>query len=240
MRHFVDLYALFPKKRHPVVANVKELGCNDFYVTQDGKFGSLQSFGHLPPASMLVANIHRDLREDGRLVIATGFRAVKPLVRMLLERTFSRAVIVATILEDLPYPDNEVAFVDDTCTALGIRYRIRAEAADRIRTFRQMIRSVLSPYRFIAIRQAESNQRIAHICGTCRFGSDPHSSVLDRHNRAHGVENLYVVDASFFPSSGGTNPALTVAANALRVADHLSRQARPAKSPRGAADLCPP
>ena len=71
------------------------------------------------------------------------------------------------------------------------------------------------------IKQAENNQRIAHVCGTCRFGDDPASSVLDRNNRAHGVANLYVVDASFFPSSGGTNPALTIAANALRVAEHM-------------------
>lgn len=62
---------------------------------------------------------------------------------------------------------------------------------------------------------------LAHVCGTCRFGDDPASSVLDRNNRAHGVANLYVVDASFFPSSGGTNPALTIAANALRVAEHM-------------------
>ena len=59
---------------------------------------------------------------------------------------------------------------------------------------------------------------LAHVCGTCRFGDDPQTSVLDRNNRAHGIDNLYVVDASFFPSSGGTNPALTIAANALRVA----------------------
>ena len=58
-------------------------------------------------------------------------------------------------------------------------------------------------------------------CGTCRFGDDPRASVLDRNNRCHEVENLYVVDSSFFPSSGGTNPSLTIAANALRVANHM-------------------
>ena len=69
------------------------------------------------------------------------------------------------------------------------------------------------------IKQAENNARIAHACGTCRFGTDPYTSVLDASNRAHDMDNLYVLDASFFPSSGGTNPALTLAANALRVAD---------------------
>ncbi len=62
---------------------------------------------------------------------------------------------------------------------------------------------------------------VAHQNGTVRFGRDPQTSALDPFCRAHEVDNLYVVDASFFPSSGAVNPALTVMANALRVADHL-------------------
>ena len=54
-----------------------------------------------------------------------------------------------------------------------------------------------------------------------RFGHDPATSALDVHCRAHDVDNLYVVDGSFFPSSGAVNPALTIMANALRVGDHL-------------------
>jgi choline dehydrogenase-like flavoprotein len=62
---------------------------------------------------------------------------------------------------------------------------------------------------------------VAHQNGTLRFGVDPSTSVLDRHCRAHDVDNLYAVDGSFFPSSGAVNPALTIMANALRVGDHL-------------------
>jgi choline dehydrogenase-like flavoprotein len=65
---------------------------------------------------------------------------------------------------------------------------------------------------------------VAHQNGTIRFGSDPKTSALDRNCRAHDVENLYVVDASFFPSSGAVNPALTIMANALRVGDHLKER----------------
>ena len=61
----------------------------------------------------------------------------------------------------------------------------------------------------------------SHQCGTLRFGDDPASSVLDPFGRAHDLENLYAVDASFFPSSTAVNPALTIAAQALRVGDHL-------------------
>jgi choline dehydrogenase-like flavoprotein len=62
---------------------------------------------------------------------------------------------------------------------------------------------------------------VAHQNGTIRFGRDPRTSALDTNCKAHEVDNLYVVDASFFPSSGAVNPALTVMANALRVGDHL-------------------
>ena len=62
----------------------------------------------------------------------------------------------------------------------------------------------------------------AHQAGTMRFGTDPASSVLNLDCRAHEVDNLYVVDASFFPTIGAVNPTLTIIANALRVADHVA------------------
>jgi choline dehydrogenase-like flavoprotein len=65
---------------------------------------------------------------------------------------------------------------------------------------------------------------VAHQCGTIRFGNDPKTSALDRNCKAHDVDNLYVVDGSFFVSSGAVNPALTIMANALRVADHLKER----------------
>jgi choline dehydrogenase-like flavoprotein len=60
-----------------------------------------------------------------------------------------------------------------------------------------------------------------HQCGTLVFDKDPRTSVLDPWCRAHDVENLFVVDASFFPSSAAVNPGLTIVAQALRVADHI-------------------
>ena len=62
---------------------------------------------------------------------------------------------------------------------------------------------------------------VAHQVGTCRFGEDPATSVLDVHCKAHELDNLYVVDTSFFPSIGAVNPALTAMANAIRVGEHL-------------------
>jgi len=67
---------------------------------------------------------------------------------------------------------------------------------------------------------------VAHQAGTCRFGIDPRTSVLDVNCKAHELENLYVVDTSFFPSIGAVNPSLTAIANALRVGDHLLERLR--------------
>jgi len=64
----------------------------------------------------------------------------------------------------------------------------------------------------------------AHQAGTVRFGTDPASSVLDANCKAHELDNLYVVDTSFFPSIGAVNPALTAMANALRVGAHLTER----------------
>ena len=64
-------------------------------------------------------------------------------------------------------------------------------------------------------------QVCSHQCGTMRFGDDPRASVLDRDCRVHELDNVYVADASFFPSSGAVNPTLTIVANALRVADRI-------------------
>jgi choline dehydrogenase-like flavoprotein len=64
-------------------------------------------------------------------------------------------------------------------------------------------------------------QNTTHQCGTLVFGTDPRASVLDPYCRTHDVDNLFVVDASFFPSSAAVNPGLTIIAQALRVADHL-------------------
>ena len=226
MRHYVDLYAILPKKRQEFPVNFKELAFNDFYMNGKQKFGTVQSFGAMPPAPILVAGIEQELREGRSSLAGSLFKLVKPVVRTFLAQLFLRSTILATITEDVPYRDNLVT-LSDRSDNLGRRrlilnYQIHEHERKRIKAFREQLREILKPYHFVLIKQAENNERIAHACGTCRFGLDPKESVLDANNRAHGLSNLYAVDSSFFPSSGGTNPGLTIAANALRVAEHLS------------------
>lgn len=225
MRHFIDLYAVFPRARPAPGGNAKEFGFNDLYQTDAGKLGTVQSFGELPPGAMITDDLQRDLRHAVHPFVAAAFGVVKPVVRPVLDRVFSRATILATMIEDLPYPDNCVLPPSVASGAapvtVSIRYTVRKPEARRIAAMRSRMKALLAPWRYLLIKQAENNERIAHACGTCRFGDDPRSSVLDANNRCHELRNLYIVDASFFPSSAGTNPALTIAANALRVADHL-------------------
>ena len=67
----------------------------------------------------------------------------------------------------------------------------------------------------------------AHQAGTARFGDDPATSVLDVNCKTHELDNLYVVDTSFFPSIGAVNPALTAMANAMRVGEHIAQRLAP-------------
>lgn len=219
MRHFIDLYLIEPKHKGEFDNRQKEFAFNDFYQADGQKLGSVQSFGRLPPAPVLAASMADDLRQGALPWSAPLFKLARPLVAPILKQLVERRMILATTMEDPPYADNRVTEGADG--ALVLEYRVRARDQARIAAFRSRMKSVLKPYSYSLIKQADNNQRIAHACGTCRFGADPATSVLDADNRAHGLANLYIVDSSFFPSSGGTNPSLTIAANALRVADRL-------------------
>ncbi|WAL58945.1 GMC oxidoreductase [Thermocoleostomius sinensis] len=127
--------------------------------------------------------------------------------------------------EDLPNPNNRVRVENDK---LYLEYTPNnVEAHDRL-VYRwievlKAIESTQSIFQRSNIhpRGEAPLQVVANQCGTCRFGTDPATSVLDPYCRAHDLDNLYVVDGSFFPSNASVSPCLTIIANALRVGDHL-------------------
>lgn len=122
--------------------------------------------------------------------------------------------------EDLPDPNNRVyvnaekLYLDYTANNLEAHDRLLYRWQEVLKATDKQSRGI-HPYGSTPI------QIVAHQCGTCRFGVDPQSSVLDLNCRTHDIDNLYVVDSSFFPSSAAVSPALTVIANALRVGDKL-------------------
>lgn len=217
MRHCIDLHVIWPRWNQRITGQVKEVGLNDFYQTNGQKLGTLQSAGPVPPFALLA-------NQTGW--VAKGLRGLAPVLVPLWERYLYRAVALAAIMEDLPYHDNRVLPdrppSDGALPGVRLEYRFRDGA--RAKIFRRLVGGALKKYRPFSFHASGDNKPIAHVCGTCRFGDDPRTSVLDRDNRVHGLRNLTIVDSSFFPSSGGLNPSLTVAANALRVAKVLNER----------------
>ncbi len=222
MRHYVDLYAVFTRQRPVPGELIKQIAWNDFYQGESGKLGSVQSFGYLPPAALLVADMQRELRRDAGRLVAALFGLASPAVRFGLGKLLARSVLLASTLEDLPFPDNRVTLAEDGHHRLALQYRPGQGERERIAQFRAVMARQLKPYRYLLLKQAENNERLAHACGTCRFGSSARDSVCDAEHRVHGVDNLYIADSSVFPSSGGINPSLTVAALSLRLAGKLT------------------
>ena len=222
MRHLIDLYPVKVPEPQDFDNRRKELAFNDFYVHQGVKLGTVQSFGRLPPPALILRDLHEGLAARGRGWARPRRGLAAPLLRAHLERLVSTRLTLASIVEDSADPQNRVELAAGDTQRLAIRYRMADDDRHRVRLMRNLVRGALGQMSHGFIASAEDNQRIAHVCGTCRFGDDPRHSVLDINCRAHEVENLYIVDASFFPTSAGTNPSLTIAANALRVAAALT------------------
>ena len=216
MRHMVDLYLVTPRATDGANGRIKQLALNDFYCFEGKRYGVVESFGELPPFTYAINT--PDPGATKKLL-----RLGRPVLRPLWDKFRSRRVALAGIMEDLPYEENRV-LPPLTCNGtsrIRFQYHTYRNERQRLGEFRSLMRNILRPYRPQVIKGGEANSLLGHVCGTCRFGGKPQTSVLDRMNRAHDLSNLYVCDASFFPSSSGTNPALTIAANALRVAAHL-------------------
>ena len=191
----------------------KTLGLNDFYFRSDDfeyPLGNIQMVGKSQ---------------------AQMFRGEKPGETRLapewtLDRVARHAIDFWLSTEDLPRPDNRVTLEPDG----NIRLTYTETNAEARKRLYEQLKSLLPKldmnpghliHRFAYMKNEIPVAGCAHQAGTCRFGHDPATSVLDRDCRAHDVDNLYVVDTSVFPSIGAVNPALTAMANALRVGDHL-------------------
>ena len=212
MFHNSQAVLALSKEPNPTVFQ-KTLGLNDFYFGSDGfeyPMGNIQMIGKSQ---------------------ADMFRGEKPLETKLapgfaLRDVASHAVDFWLSTEDLPLPDNRVTLERDGNVKLSYS-AANATAAGRLyHQLKSMLGGLGMHPDHLIPRHAYLKTDIpvagvAHQAGTCRFGTDPATSVLDVNCRAHELDNLYVVDTSCFPSIGAVNPALTAMANALRVGDHL-------------------
>jgi len=168
------------------------ISLNDFYVVDGIKLG----------------NVHVDASPEA--IVRSGPRLA--------------TVTFATVVEDYPYAENRIiaSYTDPYDVSWEYKYppELRSRCDRLIGAFSAALASKCT------VRHLNppplGNLNVAHACGTCRFGNDPRTSVLDRNNRVHDLGNLLVLDASFFPSSGGMNPSLTIAANSIRATTHIA------------------
>ena len=121
--------------------------------------------------------------------------------------------------EDLPLPENRITL--DPQGGIRVAYTETNRAAqDKLMDVLEAALREIGFDRFLRVPMPLAV--VNHQCGTCRMGTDPAASVVGVDGRAHDLDNLYLADASVFPSSGATNPTLTIAANAYRVAEHIA------------------
>jgi choline dehydrogenase-like flavoprotein len=216
MGHINSVLMALSKCPNPTVFQ-KTLAVNDFY------FGSDQfpyPMGHIS----FVGKLDAATLSAGAPAIAPGWT---------LELMARHSLDFWLTSEDLPDPENRVTLDREGNIVLSYRPNNQEGHRRLTHTLEAFLQAQggcsvhgKSCHQGLFSRNLFLGQRIplagvAHQNGTIRFGRDPRTSALDVNCRAHEVENLYVVDGSFFPSSAAVNPALTIIANALRVGDHL-------------------
>ncbi len=191
----------------------KTLALNDFYFGMEGfdyPVGNIQMMG----------------KSQGPMYRAQSPILTAPLLMQGLQDIAMHAVDFWLTTEDLPDPDNRVTVDREGKMTLSYTPNNQVPRQKLYNKLKSMLGSIgmhpdhLIPHNYY-MKTDIPIAGCAHQAGTCRFGTDPKSSVLDTNNKAHELDNLYVVDTSFFCSIGAVNPSLTAIANALRVGDHL-------------------
>jgi choline dehydrogenase-like flavoprotein len=196
----------------------KTIAMNDFYFGMEGfdfPMGNIQMVGKS------VGEMYK-----GEKPLETALAPIG-----LLNDIARHAVDFWLSTEDLPDPNNRVSVDKDGNIILSYTPNNQAPKQKLYDTLKSMLHRLGMHPDHLIPRNAYLKTEIpiagvAHQAGTCRFGRDPKSSVLDVNCKAHELDNLYVVDTSFFVSIGAVNPSLTAMANAIRVGEHLAERLR--------------
>jgi choline dehydrogenase-like flavoprotein len=187
----------------------KTLGVNDYYW---GAGDSELPLGHI----QMLGKSDRNILRAGAPWYAPG---------LALDYMARHAIDFWLTTEDLPASDNRITVDRQGTIHLSKTFHNEEPHRRLLAKLKALLGDLgcaeRSIPRFSVLDQRIPLAGIAHQCGTLRFGEDPSTSVLDRNCKAHELDNLYVVDTSFFPSSSAVNPALTAMANSLRVGEHL-------------------
>jgi choline dehydrogenase-like flavoprotein len=212
MRHNQSVLMAVSRNRNDTIFQ-KTLALSDFYLGADDwdyPLGFIQMCG----------KSHGEQIRGEALPQWLGF-----LPEMPFDQMAAHAIDFWLSSEDLPHPDNRITLGNDGRVNLAVTPN-NMEAHARLRKKLEGMMDALDVHPYFMERSLYFGKTIpvggtAHQAGTLRFGTDARTSVLDTNCKAHELDNLYVTDASFFPTIGAVNPTLTIIANALRVADHL-------------------
>ncbi len=224
MFHLNEMFALWPKAGTPDSGATKAISMRDLYFRDGNRFGTLQAMGIRASYGEIVHYLNLMLARSP-LAKLPGLAHLTRIPAAIAHRLFGNAQIFVGLMEDLPYSGNRVVYDPKQPDTLAVTYDFHPELLTRRRAFRRAIRRALRGHRRAFLGLAPE-LNYGHPCGTVRFGTDPKDSVLDPNCKSHDIANLWVVDASFMPTSMGVNPSLTIAANALRVADTIVRDAK--------------
>ena len=180
---------------------IKQLGITDLYLSQDASPHKLGYIQQLPIPGILT------MQEQIPV----------PLPKRLLMPALTRNITFAGAIEDLPRPSNRITVQNGQITIMHRYHPYDLHRAQLMKKgFLPAMRRIPSSVAGAMVAKHEK-LHVAHQVGTCRFGNDPATSALDKNCRLHHMDNLYVLDGSFMPTSLGVAPALTIMANALRV-----------------------
>ena len=226
MFHLNEFFVLWPRRKAAPgegAAFGKSISLRDLYSGAGARFGLVQSLGLDATYGNMVGYLNQ-LYDQSPLRHIKRFRGLTRIPALFLSRLFGKASVFVGILEDFPYPENRVVLNEEDPDILTFEYSYHPELLARRKGFRRALKKAFKGQkRFMVSLQPMLN--FGHPVGTLRFGRDPATSVLNPDCRSHDLENLYVADGAFMPSALGVNPSLTIAANALRVADIIADRA---------------
>jgi choline dehydrogenase-like flavoprotein len=222
MFHTSDLYALWaPRRLDRKGRQKKSISVRDFYFVDGRRLGYVQSMG-IDAGRGNVASFLKDILRHCGLHNELILSLLVKVPSHIASWAFGEASIFAAMSEDDPDSNNRIMLNEKEPNGALFTYTITEDLRQRADALYKAFSKHVQPWRVFRLSPSLT-MNFGHPCGTCRFGDDPVTSVLTRENRAHDIDNLYVVDASFMPRSGAINPSLTIAANALRCAPAIVR-----------------
>ncbi|MFL0803868.1 MAG: GMC family oxidoreductase [Agarilytica sp.] len=222
MFHASDYLGIWPQRKCSRNGPNKTIAIRDLYELNNEKAGEIQSTGLAADFGLIMYSL-RLLFDQSKL---SRFKPLRHFLRIpayIASKLYGEATVFTTIVEDFPYPENRVVLDDTAPSGMRFEYTIHEELKNRVASMRNHMRDQMKNLRVLPLN-LNVNLNYGHPCGTARAGEDPTTSVVDKNCKAHDLDNLYIVDASVMPTSGGTNPSLTISANAMRVAEKIAQR----------------